>query len=149
MNYLIYIEHAAENLQFHIWYRGYCNRFAALPPKERNLSPEWTVEQAEAEALAQSSSAAVKKVSPETAALFKGTDFASGKVSVAELAPNPFHTPPITPVVDRQSFVRTESGWSDDVSTLKSTNKSFFKKAAGAFEGADVKFQPCEFGPRG
>ena len=147
MNYLMYIERAAENLQFFLWYRDYCKRFAALPLNERNLSPEWNMEQAEAEALSQSTAAVVKKLSPETAALFKGTDFANGKVTVAEVAPNPFHTPPITPTVDRQSFVPSESGWGDDVSTIKSSNKSFNKKAAGAFESADIKFQPCEYGP--
>ena len=74
MNYLKYIEHSAENLQFFLWYRSYAERFSQLPESERALSPEWTVAQAEAEA-----AAAVTKnrklVNPQVAQVFKGTDF--------------------------------------------------------------------------
>ncbi len=41
MNYLIYIEQNAENLQFFLWYRDYVRRFELLPEKEKVLSPEW------------------------------------------------------------------------------------------------------------
>ena len=52
MNYLKYIELSAENLQFFLWYRDYVSRFDGLPANEKALSPEWTVEQAEVEAMA-------------------------------------------------------------------------------------------------
>lgn len=77
MNYLIYIEHAAENLQFYLWYRDYVKRFDNMPPSEHALAPVWTVEQAEAEAMVnQNNQNALgpKTVSRETAAVFKGTD---------------------------------------------------------------------------
>ena len=150
MNYLIYIEHAAENLQFFLWFRDYSKRFSELPQSERALAPEWTAEQAEAEALAThvSHAAVVKKISPEAAAMFKGTDFAPTSVTVSEFRGNPFNTPPRTPIGDTgtQSPAKTPSeyGWSDDGSTLKSSKKSFHNKTAGAFEGADMKWQPCE-----
>ncbi|KAI9875596.1 MAG: hypothetical protein M1830_008221 [Pleopsidium flavum] len=149
MNYLIYIEHAAENLQFFLWYRDYSKRFSELPDGERVLAPEWTTAQAEAEALAsQTNAAGLKKISPETVAVFTGTDFApGGKPSFVEFAGNPFNTPPRTPPVDKDGFAPSEYGWSDDGSTLRSSNKSFAKKAAGAYEGADLKWQPFTVQP--
>jgi len=88
----------------------------------------------------------LKKMSPETAAVFKGTDFApGGKSTVVEYGFNPFHTPPRTPPVDKECLTPSEYGWSDDGSTLKSTSKSFAKKTAGAYEGADMKWQPCMY----
>lgn len=44
MDYLVYVEHNAENLQFYLWYRDYERRFNALPEKERALSKEWVLE---------------------------------------------------------------------------------------------------------
>lgn len=147
MNYLIYIEHAAENLQFFLWYRDYISRFLALPDSERGLAPEWTISQIEAEAVtAQMTNMGPKKMSPETAAVFKGTDFAPGARSpVIEYGLNPFHTPPSTPPVARDCCTPSEYGWSDDGSTLKSNTFSFAKKTAGAYEGAEVKWQPCKY----
>ena len=143
MNYLIYIEHAAENLQFFLWYRDYTKRFSELPPSECALAPVWTTEQAEADA--QAPSAPKQPVSVETAAVFKGTDFAPAVPSVVELKPNPFNTPPRTPNGDRESAAPSEKAWSENDSTLHSyTNKSFQSKAAGAFESADLKWQPCK-----
>ena len=146
MNYLIYIEHAAENLQFHLWFQDYLKRFSQLPENERALAPVWTVEQLEKDVQAiQGTSGPKQQISAETAAVFKGTDFAPPAVSVVEVKGNPFNTPPRTPNVDRESVAPSESAWSDNGSTLRSYgNKSFQSKAAGAFEGADLKWQPCE-----
>ncbi len=148
MNYLIYIEHAAENLQFFLWYRDYTKRFLELPESERALAPEWTAAQADAEAVtSQVNASGMKKtMSPETVAMFKGTDFAPGtKATVVEYNGNPFHTPPATPTVDKDGFTPSEYGWSDDGSTLKSSRQTYAKRTAGAYEGADVKWQPCSY----
>ena len=146
MNYLIYIERAAENLQFFLWYQGYAKRFSELPPNERSLAPEWSAEQAEQDVQANNGSAPPKQsVSVETAAVFKGTDFAPAVSNVKEVKGNPFNTPPRTPNNERNSLAPTERAWSDNASTLHSnTNKTFHSKAAGAFENADVKWQPCK-----
>ena len=40
MDYLVYIEHSAENLQFYLWYREYVRRWNALPASQRALSPK-------------------------------------------------------------------------------------------------------------
>jgi hypothetical protein len=41
MDYLVYIAHDAENLQFFLWLRDYTERFNALTESQQNLSPEW------------------------------------------------------------------------------------------------------------
>jgi len=146
MNYLVYIEHAAENLQFYLWYRDYTKRFSEQPANERALAPIWSAEQAELDAQGKTGAAPVKQqFSADTAAVLKGTDFAPPSTSVVEVKGNPFFTPPRTPNNDRASLAPTERAWSDNVSTLhQQSNKSFHSKAVGAFEGADLKWQPCE-----
>ncbi|KAL8920217.1 MAG: hypothetical protein Q9208_006382 [Pyrenodesmia sp. 3 TL-2023] len=42
MDYLIYVSHDAENLQFWIWLQSYTKRFYAAPPSEQALSPPWS-----------------------------------------------------------------------------------------------------------
>ncbi len=148
MNYLVYIEHSAENLQFFLWYRDYVKRFDELPPNERALAPEWSAEQAEIDAQANQGTPGPKQqISAETAAAFKGTDFAPPIASVVELKGNPFNTPPRTPNGEksRESVAPSERAWSENGSTLYSnTGRSFQTKTAGAFQGADLKWQPCE-----
>ena len=149
MNYLVYIEHAAENLQFFLWFKDYSKRFDNLPESERNLAPLWTAEQAEAEALAlKDNPTPMKTVSAETAAIFKGTEFAVPNSTVVEVGKgNPFNTPPLTPIEGRDSTAQSDYGWSDAGSTLKGSYKtSHQKKAAGAFDAADIKLQPCKPG---
>ena len=53
MDYLVYVEHNAENLQFCLWFRDYERRFNALPDKEKALSPEWIQEVKEVPNLAK------------------------------------------------------------------------------------------------
>ena len=148
MNYLVYIEHSAENLQFYLWYRDYLKRFNELPPNERALAPEWSAEQAELDAQAiQGTPGPKQQISAETAAVFKGTDFAPPIASVVELKGNPFGTPPRTPngAQSRESVAPSERAWSENGSTLNSnTDRSFQTRTAGAFQGADLKWQPCE-----
>ncbi|KAL8958365.1 MAG: hypothetical protein Q9193_004562 [Seirophora villosa] len=151
MNYLIYIEHAAENLQFFLWHKDYTKRFDFLSENDRKLAPVWTAEQAEAQALAMKDNPApMKSISAETAAVFKGTDFAAPKTTVVEMARgNPFNTPPMTPDNgERDSLAPTEYPWSDSGSTLRSGFKvPHDKKAAGAFDAADIKLQPFTIQP--
>ena len=147
MNYLIYIEYSAENLQFFLWYRDYSKKFAVLPSNEQALAPEWSMEQAEAEALASQANptAGPKIMSKETAAVFKGTDFAPASTPLYEIKGDPFNTPPMTPGMDGgESVTPSEYAWSENVSVGKSPGKSFQQRAAGAFADAELKWQPCE-----
>ncbi|KAH7419829.1 regulator of G protein-like protein [Cadophora sp. MPI-SDFR-AT-0126] len=44
MDYLVYVEFSAENMQFYLWFKDYVRRFEALPEKEKALSPEFLPE---------------------------------------------------------------------------------------------------------
>ena len=144
MNYLKYIEHAAENLQFWLWYRDYAKRFSELPPNEKCLAPEWTVEQgAEAENAVNGNAAprAAKKLSPETAAALAGTDFDLSKSRRG----NPFNTPPRTPM-GAEEKQQDPSQVAHEVDSSDDGANSIHVKAADAFEKADLKWQPCKGG---
>ncbi|KAI1804526.1 hypothetical protein F4811DRAFT_552743 [Daldinia bambusicola] len=41
MNYLLYVERSAENLQFFVWYCNYVERWIQLSRSERDRSPAW------------------------------------------------------------------------------------------------------------
>ena len=76
MNYLIYIEHSAENLQFFLWYKDYVKRFGNADTTDLHLSPEWT-QAMEDEVVTRLRKDNAEKMRPEPAAaaeLFKGTD---------------------------------------------------------------------------
>ncbi|KAI1092897.1 hypothetical protein F5B19DRAFT_452189 [Rostrohypoxylon terebratum] len=98
MNYLIYIEHAAENLQFFLWYRDYAKRFNELNNSEAQLSPEWT-QAMEDEVTTKIQKDAVDKMrkEPRVAVIFKGTDFEKGASGTVVEIKDPFSTPPPTP----------------------------------------------------
>lgn len=145
MNYLKYIELSAENLQFFLWYRDYVKRFDALPANEKALSPEWTVEQAEAEAVAAQAQTRQKPVAPAAAAVLKGTDFATEpRVTEAEKV-NPFYTPPRTPPGGSK-----RDGSSMDASEYEATaggKVDHQERAEGAFENAGLKWKPLTVQP--
>ncbi|KAJ4583790.1 hypothetical protein HRR86_002286 [Exophiala dermatitidis] len=148
MDFLRYIEHAPENLQFYLWYRDYCKRFAELPVSEQRLAPEWTAEQALAERTAAEKEKLPKKVTSSTAAVFRGTDFErTNKAALSDAAPNPFNTPPQTPSAnDHDSNAPSTVGFSDDSTTLRSGTINHSKKAEAAFEGVGA-LQPFTIQP--
>lgn len=41
MDYLVFVEHDAECLQFFLWYIDYAERWSRLLPRQRFLSPRW------------------------------------------------------------------------------------------------------------
>lgn len=45
MDYLVYVAHDAENLQFYLWLEDYTRRFAAAPVSETCLSPECNIQE--------------------------------------------------------------------------------------------------------
>jgi hypothetical protein len=135
MNYLKYIELSAENLQFFLWFRSYAKRFGELPANEQALSPEWFAD-TETEAPARP-----KQLSPETAAVFKGTDFATESRATEAEKSNPFSTPPRTP----NSELKRDGGESLDsyhVSLTSGAKTDHARRATGAFESAGLKWKP-------
>lgn len=153
MDFLQYIEHDAENLQFYLWYRDYVKRFFALSEHEQRLAPEWTAEQAQAEKQATEKDRMPKKMNEEAAEILRGTDFdAPPRLGQQEGGHNPFNTPPRTPNngpnpgYDRESMAPSTVGWSDNSSTIKSGATNHTKKSAQAFEEVDA-MQPFTIQP--
>lgn len=133
MNYLLYIEHSAENLQFYLWYRDYVRRFNDAGTSDITLAPEWTPAMEE-EVLAKINKevASNLKDEPQAADIFKGTDFENTNDQIP-YGKDPFTTPPQTP------------NGNDDASTLFSSHATTFKsQAEDTFAAAGSK-QPCEF----
>ncbi|EXJ77993.1 hypothetical protein A1O3_09152 [Capronia epimyces CBS 606.96] len=148
MDFLRYIEHDAENLQFYLWYRDYSKRFAELPPTQQRLAPEWTAEQALVEKTGAEKEKLPKKVANSAATLFTGTDFdPKAKAALPEAAPNPFSTPPRTSSAhDGYSDAPSTVGFSEDGTTLRSGTVDHSKKAEAAFEEAGT-LQPFTIQP--
>ncbi|KAF1991658.1 hypothetical protein K402DRAFT_416935 [Aulographum hederae CBS 113979] len=149
MNYLKYIEHAAENLQFFLWHKDYTKRFNELPDSEKKLAPEWTMTKAESEALAaQMTSRPKSNLNPAVQEVFKGTDFAPPTKPSDNEKANPFYTPPRTPSEetrreDDASFVTSEGR----TSASQTTKTTYAKKAGDAFDDAGLKWQPFTIQP--
>lgn len=145
MDFLKYIEHDAENLQFFLWYKDYVKRFFALPEHEQRLSPEWTAEQTQAE------KKAIEKEKPTKATIdpnivIRSTDFEPPR-PIQENGRNPFNTPPRTPSGnDRESMAPSTVGWSENGSTLNSGATDHTRKTAQAFEEAKA-LQPFTIQP--
>lgn len=151
MNYLIYIEHSAENLQFFLWYRDYVKRFHAASTLDTALAPEWT-QQMEDETVARFQKDAAnrrKREHPVARTIFKGSDFEENNAAVAAAAAaaaveatvlveskDLFATPPSTPGDgDDPSFF---SG--SQATTAMTTYRT---QAHDVFHAAGFK-QPCK-----
>lgn len=152
MNYLIYIEHSAENLQFFLWHRSYVKRFHSAGTVDLVLAPEWTVDMQEEafDKLQKDHRDGLKRDPATVAAVFKGTDFEKkGSRGLAggndfstlamerpspifsEMGTNPFSTPPRTP----DGEVQPTSGGSHAMSYRAQANE--------AFASANIKV-PCK-----
>ncbi|KAI1645833.1 uncharacterized protein F4817DRAFT_317448 [Daldinia loculata] len=98
MDYLLYIEHSAENLQFFLWYRDYIKRFDEADTLDTKLSPEWTqAMENETTIKIQKDVAGKMRREMKAVAIFKGTDFEKGVVDAVIENGDPFSTPPSTP----------------------------------------------------
>ncbi|KAK5663227.1 hypothetical protein OQA88_6645 [Cercophora sp. LCS_1] len=104
MNYLIYVERSAENLQFFLWYQEYVGRFEEAKTSDIALAPEWTqaMEDEAVLRLKKEHAENVRKATktPAIAILnaigFEETAEVVRKESVTTEV-NPFSTPPLTP----------------------------------------------------
>ncbi|KAI0125081.1 hypothetical protein BJ170DRAFT_703253 [Xylariales sp. AK1849] len=137
MNYLIYIEHSAENLQFFLWHRSYVRRFKEANTSDIALAPEWT-QTMEDETVARMQKEAVDKLrtEPKAADMFKGTDFEKGACENTIESRDPFSTPPATVV------------GGDDASTMFSGSQetNYRSQAYDAYAAAGAK-QPFTIQP--
>lgn len=144
MNYLIYIERSAENLQFYLWFRSYSKRFATLPRSDATLSPEWH-EKSPVDMETRLSRKTPKPLGPVVSDALKEADF----LQKPPVSPNPFNTPPPSTDGDNESI---GSSTADMSSTQFSTGpvSTLYSKAAArelaaeAFDDAD-RLQPCKY----
>ena len=140
MNYLVYVEHAAENLQFYLWHQDYTKRFNAAPTADKNLAPEWT-QAMEDDAIVQiqkDQAEHLRKRQPG-AEIFIGTDFEKKAVfeTTFHESANPFSTPPMSPgsTGDQESVYA--------FSQVGSTAATHRSQSNDAFASAGVK-SPCK-----
>lgn len=132
MNFLVYIEHSAENLHFWLWYKDYAKRFHPADTLDMALAPQWSQAMEDAMARIRKEHAEKLRPEPRAASMFKGTDFEKQTTGS-----NPFNTPPRTP---------RGGGSGRSLHTAPSTagtGPSYQSLAAEAFASAGVK-QPCE-----
>lgn len=143
MNYLKYIEHAAENLQFYLWFHDYSARFNNLAESERALSPEWTREQAEAEATSAAQQNRTKKqANAEAHAILKDTSFDDANSAHVNERGDPFHTPPAVSFDESRVGVMSDYASTNGDDTLVTSAKAR-GIASQAFGDAGMKWQPC------
>lgn len=140
MNYLKYIEHSAENLQFFLWFQDYSARFDKLPASERALAPEWTRSQAEAEA--SGNTTRPKRMDPRIAAVLKGTDFADGPQKPIIDKVDPFKTPSKSSEEEKRDVMSDYGSSMSDEKTLMSSNVHQ-SVAEQAFDDAGIQWKPC------
>ncbi|KAI5464140.1 hypothetical protein BGZ63DRAFT_411935 [Mariannaea sp. PMI_226] len=140
MTYLVYVEHAAENLQFWLWYKDYAKRFGEATTSDIGLAPEWT------EAMQQETVAKIRKENvdnlrkePTGAQIFKGTDFDKHADEKVVDASNPFHTPP-------SSSRGEETVYSESNAPSSNLASSHQTQASEAFQAAGVR-QPFTIQP--
>jgi hypothetical protein len=142
MHYLVYIERAAENLQFFLWYRDYSRRFFLLPHCQQELSPVWTETlQTETDARGGQRATLLQTVSPEVVDIIEESQLAS-KLQNPKIGWSPFSTPTRSIQGDHDGET-LKSGQSDSVkspATVRSTTMG--EAAAAAFERAE-HLQPC------
>lgn len=141
MNYLKYIEHSAENLQFFLWYRDYSSRWQTLKESETSLAPIWTTT---AEADTTISPARPKRVAPQIAEVLKDTDFADTPRLASDKA-DPFYTPPKSDSFEERRDVASDyaSTLTDEKTLLSSSGTSHRAAAEQAFDDAGIKWKPC------
>lgn len=155
MNYLIYVERSAENLQFFLWYRDYMKRFEQAKTWDLALAPEWTpameeeaIQKIQKEQAEKARKKPNCKTGDVTVEIFKGTDFEKGSTPVLssprdrstsdlpEGSNNPFGTPPDTPRGHHQETFSSEYNGSSMATTYRT-------QASDAFATAGIK-PPCK-----
>lgn len=126
MDYLVYVSHDAENLQFWMWLQDYTKRFLAAPKNEQNLSPPWL----EMEPVQPYGN--VSDQPPRTAD--------KSRVEITEYEakfdhPETSISPVNSPQFDKQSFL----------SGVANSNKTVADSVDDANAQMGLKWQSCEF----
>jgi hypothetical protein len=137
LDYMKYIEHSEENLQFYLWFITYKARFEQLSSGEKVLVPEWTSSQLNTDA----HTAGQQRVSAPIAAFVKDAFDGKTQATVSIQRIDPFNTSP-----KPNSFTDETKELDSDSSTSLSTDaRSCVKQnAEQAFDDAGMHWKPCK-----
>jgi len=149
MNYLVYIEHSAENLQFFLWYRDYVARFARLPASEKALSSLWVDEKFDDD-MVKPSPRFVVDSRPSTSD--KNLEALPGVLEIDADSTtsgdgDPFHDRPTSTrrtATSTSERTTTPYNWDEDKATWSTRRSDFREIAAGAYESLSI-MQPCKW----
>lgn len=151
MDYLVYVSHDAENLQFYLWLQDYTKRFYAAPRSEQVLSPPWF----DAEAAAQPSSYnPTDGDKPPRTADKSRVDLAEYEikyeiaVAAAAAASGGEHQhPPLSPVLSAQGYEKYHGGGFDNKSVLSGIHS--MRTVADSVDDANtqlgLRWQSCKY----
>jgi hypothetical protein len=146
MEFLKYVEHSAENLQFFLWFKDYVKRFEALPVGERNLSPDWTPAQEDAENAAYRNQLKQKPLAVEANEILKSQNLTG---DIEPQAPSekqdPFSDSKDLPSPGSKFGDSKSPSFEQSVTGFQSVKTGHSRGAEAAYDDAGCKFQPCEF----
>lgn len=145
MEFLKYIEHSAENLQFYLWYKDYEQRFNNLPESERVLSAEWTQEQQEAEVATYRALLKQKTLAAEAQDILKKQNLPGAEeFGDQEKLNNSYHNRHDSDP-DKSSLESASTKY--PASGVLTARSQYSETAKYAFEEAGAKFQPFSIQP--
>lgn len=138
MDYLVYVSHDAENLQFYLWLLDYTKRYEKLKNTEKALSPEWKAAEAKALETRGADEKRIKVVN-DTEVNFDNIRPLPSNQRHESIVPSTVTTsfsdvPEAVPSNDYESFI-TKSALS---------GKSNSEVAEEANRKAGLKWQPCK-----
>lgn len=142
MDFLKYIEHSAENLQFYLWFKDYEQRFNKLPENERILSPEWTREQEEQEAATYRARLKDKTLAADAEAILQKQNLPSSEDPFGSQR-NLSHMHESDPEKSSLESGSTKRPPSDGTTA----RTQYTETSKHAFEDAGAKFQPFTIQP--
>jgi hypothetical protein len=147
MNFLKYVEHSAENLQFYLWFKGYIKRFEDLPEGERILSPEWTQQQEDAENLAYRNILKQKPLAAEAADILRAQNLAPSKTWISSEEKKQESVNDSRDFLNfnhRQEATSLDGDIAQPTGALQFVGSKITHGVEVAFDDAGCKLQPCK-----
>jgi hypothetical protein len=143
MNYLLFVEYSAENLQFYLWHRDYVQRFVQAPRSDLALAPQWTraMEEETVSKLQREAAEDKRRVRTGAAEMFKGTDFDKKRPTETVTEIDPF-SPRATTSHSNKESIYALSSLASNTSTLRSPTSEAF-----ASVGAKAPCKHSQAGP--
>lgn len=129
MDYLVYVSHDAENLQFWLWLQDYTKRFYAAPSNEQDLSPPW-LEAEQAQAAQPYGNGSDQPPRTADKSRIELSEY-EAKFDLPESSLSPINSPQY----DKQSFI----------SGVANSNKTVADSVDEANAQMGLKWQSCEF----